>query len=300
VCTGVNIDKKKKNPFAPSAVNIGFALADSIRFISLVCSGEQGNVLSAVIGASYGINDREATEVLENWDTYCAASNVARRERYIITGNLLQAFSDFPGKLVSFTTNDGGIRKGILMPPAWKPKEGGQSVIVPIGKAMNYIKNMSEGNSVVTTNDIAIYRNSKGFKIISPKRSALKTFYTDRDIISLLFNKRDGFEMISGQMVAFVEKDNIGSLVEIMQQRYSMSITISESLFEVLHQGGPVKTSHKDPLTARAEQRFRYDKENFEKRKPPATPNANDKEKRLRIAKVKAQAKLKILELLNI
>ena len=187
-----------------------------------------------------------------------------RRPRYIITGNLLQAFSDFPGKLVSFTTTSGDIRKGILMPENWQPKKGGESVILPIGKALVYIKKMSEGNSIVTTNDIAIYCHHDAFKIISPKRGALKEFYTDQDIISLLYNKRDGFEMVSGQMVANMEKHNIGQLIEIMDDKFKMSVKVSESLFDVLMDGQTIKPATRDNLTERAKARLKEDKQNFE------------------------------------
>ena len=52
IFTGYKIDYKRKNPFAPSAVSLTFALADSTRYISLVCSGNQGIQLNAIIGAS--------------------------------------------------------------------------------------------------------------------------------------------------------------------------------------------------------------------------------------------------------
>lgn len=301
VFLGCKIDWKKKNPFAPSAVSFAFALSDSTRYIALSGSGEQGNKLGEIIGASYGLSSYQQSDIIDNWEQHTAEANAPRRSRFIVTGNLLQAFSDFPGKLVSFTTKDGDVRKGILMPDNWQPKKGSEAVIMPIGKASAYIIKMSGGNSIITTNDIALYSRGDSFKIISPKRGALKEFYTDQDIVALLFNKRDGFEMVSGQMVAYIEAANMPKLISIMDDRYKMSVKVSDSLYDVLLDGKEIENTFKqDVLTEKAKKKYEEDKRNFEGRKTEPKQTGDNKEKRIRIAKVKAAAKLKLLKLLEV
>jgi hypothetical protein len=46
----------------------------------------------------------------------------------------------YKGKLVSYTTIDGGIKKGILMPEYWEPgNDVQQKTVVPISRAMKII-----------------------------------------------------------------------------------------------------------------------------------------------------------------
>jgi hypothetical protein len=42
---------------------------------------------------------------------YTRGNNVDRKIRHIVTGNLLQAFNDIKGKLVSYTTLSGQVKK---------------------------------------------------------------------------------------------------------------------------------------------------------------------------------------------
>jgi hypothetical protein len=87
--------------------------------------------------------------------------------RHIITANLLQAFSDFKGKLVSYTTNDGQTKKGILMPENWNPGEQIQDrVVVQILKALPTVKSITQNSHIVTNNGISIFRTGSHFKIL--------------------------------------------------------------------------------------------------------------------------------------
>src|SRR5512138_398296 len=99
VFLGFTIDSKKKNPYAPSAIKVRFAIANSSKYLAIPASYSEE--IMAVIGASADIPQPEMKELLNEWDLYTKDNHVDRRIRHIITGNLLQAFSDFKGKLVS-------------------------------------------------------------------------------------------------------------------------------------------------------------------------------------------------------
>jgi hypothetical protein len=119
VFLGFIIDKKKKNPYAPSSMRLRFALASSNKYIAIPASYAQD--VRAIIGASVGLPHLEKESLLAKWEASIKESTVDRKMRHIITGNVLQAFSAYKGKLVSYTTIDGGIKKGILMPEYWEP-----------------------------------------------------------------------------------------------------------------------------------------------------------------------------------
>ena len=81
--------------------------------------------------------EMEREDLLNEWETEIKQKTKDRGIRYIITGNLLQAFGSESGKLVSYTTIEGQTKKGILMPEEWQPKEMGQrKITVPIIKAL--------------------------------------------------------------------------------------------------------------------------------------------------------------------
>ena len=51
VFLGFQVDERKPNPFAPSAVKARFAISDSNRYMVLSCSGEQGALIQRIIGS---------------------------------------------------------------------------------------------------------------------------------------------------------------------------------------------------------------------------------------------------------
>src|SRR5690606_10405194 len=102
-------------------------------------------------GASVGIPHLEKDVLLAKWDAAIKESTVDRKLRHVITGNVLQAFSAYKGKLVSYTMIDGGVRKGILMPEYWEPgNEVQQKTVVPISRALKIIRSITIGSSITT------------------------------------------------------------------------------------------------------------------------------------------------------
>ncbi len=227
VFLGFVIDKKKKNPYAPSAIKLRFAIANSSKYLTIPAS--YSDDIMAIIGASADIEQPSQNEFLNEWEDYTKQNNVDRRIRYIITGNLLQAFSDFKGKLVSYTTNDDKTIKGILMPENWNPGEQVQDrVVVPIIKALPLIKSLTHNNQIVTNNGLSIFRVSDGYKlIIAASRSRGGDIYLDETILKLV--EKNNFEKVAEKMVAVLPEKNINKLIEQLQNKHSLSVTIRSS-----------------------------------------------------------------------
>jgi hypothetical protein len=232
VFLGFIIDKKKKNPYAPSSIKLRFAIANSNKYIAIPTS--YNTDVMAIKGESVSINDKGIADTLIEWETAVKTGTVDRKIRHIITGNLLQAFSDYKGKLVSYTTIDGATKKGILMPDNWIPKEESKGKVnVPIGKAVKVIASLTIGNSIYTNNGLSIIRQNNNYKIIVPaSRQKGGAFYLDTDILKLVENNR--FEKLADKMVALMHLNHINKLVELLQSKHSSSVTLSASQFDII------------------------------------------------------------------
>ncbi|HEV8283811.1 MAG TPA: DNA methyltransferase [Chitinophagaceae bacterium] len=224
VFLGSVIDRKKKNPYTPSAIKLRFAIANSTKYVTIPASYSED--VMAIIGASADISQPGKADLLSNWEKYTKDNHVDRRIRHIITGNLLQAFGDLKGKLVSYTTIDKEVKKGILMPEHWDPKEKVQdNVVVPILKALPIIKSLVQDKHIVTNNGISIFRTKDHFKIIvSASRSKGGDIYLDKQILEIV--EKNNFEKTSDKMIAVLPEKKIDELVELLQVNHGCSVTI--------------------------------------------------------------------------
>jgi hypothetical protein len=232
VFLGFVIDKKKKNPYAPSAMKLRFAIASSSKYLAIPASYSED--IMAIIGASSEAHQPSLNVLYNEWEKYTKENNVDRRIRHIITGNLLQAFSDFKGKLVSYTTKDSEVKKGILMPENWNPSEQIQDrVVVPIIKGAVLIKSLTQNGHITTNNGVSFFKTGDYFKIIvAASRAKGGDIYLDMQILDLVEKKN--FEKTSDKMVAMLHEKKIDKLIELLQTNHSCSLTISTSQFNQL------------------------------------------------------------------
>jgi hypothetical protein len=240
VFLGFILDKKKKNPYAPSSMRLRFAIASSNKYIAIPASYVQD--IRAIIGAGVGLPHLDKEALLAKWEASIKESTVDRKIRHIITGNVLQAFGAYKGKLVSYTTIDGKIKKGILMPEYWEPgDEVQQKIVVPISRTMKVIRSMTLGSSITTNNLISIFKQSGvAYKIlVSSARSRGGDVYLDPDILEIV--DRKNFEKISDKMTAIVHEDNIDRFVEILQEKFNDSISLNQSQYELVKSEIPKK-----------------------------------------------------------
>lgn len=248
---GFAIDTKKKNPYAPSAIKLRFAIANSSKYLAVPASYSED--IMAIIGASVDVPEDSLLVLLNQWDEYTKQNNVDRRIRHIITGNLLQAFSDFKGKLVSYTTNDGQTKKGILMPENWNPTEQVQDkVVVPILKALPLIKSLQYSGHIVTNNGLSIFKQGAFFRfIVSASRVKGGDIYLDRQLLELVQN--NNFEKTSDKMVALVPEANIDKAVAVLQNNHSLSVTIHSYQLKDL-KADAIRFKNRKPILLPAEE----------------------------------------------
>jgi predicted RNA methylase len=243
---GFIIDKKKKNPYSPSSMRLRFAVASSNKYIALPASYAQD--IRAIIGASVGLPHLEKDALLSKWEASIKESTVDRKICHIITGNVLQAFSAYKGKLVSYTTTGGGIKKGILMPEYWEPgNDVQQKTVVPVSRAIKIIRSLTIGSSITTKNNISVFRQPGQFKlVVSSARSRGGDVYLDPDILEVV--DKNNFEKVSDKMVATLDEGQIDRLIEILQEKFNDSISLTPAQYEMIKGEIPEKQSRPKPV----------------------------------------------------
>ncbi|MEZ4923072.1 MAG: strawberry notch C-terminal domain-containing protein [Crocinitomicaceae bacterium] len=228
VFLGFQIDTKRNNPYAPSAIKLRFAIASSQKYIAIPASYIKD--INAIKGASIGISYTGFDDILKEWTAKIEEENKDRTIRYIITGNILQAFSDFKGKLVSYTTDKSEVKKGILMSENWSADtETKGRVIVPIAKAFRIIRSMTNGSALYPSHNLAFFKQyDETFRIAVPaSRKKGSEVYLDEDLLKLVRN--NNFEKVGDQMTAFLEESNLESFLEVLQEKLGVTVALTAS-----------------------------------------------------------------------
>ena len=227
ISLGVVVNKKKKNPYARSAVKIKIAIANGLKYITIPASRDED--VSKIIATSHDIKDEGLDELLVDWESEIKSRAKDRGIRYMVSGNLLQAFDDSDeqgGKLVSYTTQEDQVKKGILMPEDWRPPDlGKQKVTVPIIKAIKLLQSLTEGHSLIASGNLSFIKGHSTYTLVVPSsRSKGGAIYMDEEIWPLIVNNK--FEIASDKMKAILPENNIEALVEILQRKHSISLKV--------------------------------------------------------------------------
>lgn len=232
VFLGFIIDKKKKNPYAPSNIRLRFAIASSAKYIAMPASYTKD--INGIMGASYAVPTKSLDETLSSWDDAIKEADINRNTRYVITGNLLQAFSEFKGKLVSYTLKQGGVQKGILMPEYWEPAENMEDVVtVPVTRAEKVIASLVKGDGITTENGTTILNSGEALKIIVPgSRQKGGDVYLDADILELVDS--NNFEKASDKMVAYLQHAKLSAFLTILQGKFNDSVKLKQRQFSLI------------------------------------------------------------------
>jgi hypothetical protein len=299
---GFDINTKRNNPYAPSAVKLRFAIADSRKYIVLPASGDTAKEIERIQARSFQLSTSQKESLIDKWDEAIKDFTQDRQIRYIVTGNILQGSADFSGKLVSYSTKGKGVQKGILMSEAWSPdsadKNSNSYVVAPISKLQKHIMSLRSGATISTENKITIARHyDDTFKIIMPKSKTHIPIYTDTDVVKLLENSRDGFEMVSGNMKASVSESKMSKLINLLGERFSLSVKVPRTYFEEYLENGSKRNDTTDSLTKEAMEMFEQDKKQFSQRLAKQIQNTSKtktitikQDKKLILVKLRAKA----------
>lgn len=230
VFLGVQIDPKKDNPYAPSAVRFRFAIASSYRYIAIPASYNQE--LLAIKGASLDLKQQSFDQLEKDWEKTVRENSKDRIVRYIVTGNILQAFSDVSGKLVSYSTENGETKKGILLPEYWKAeKELGGKVTVPVLVAQKIIGSMAKASVLQASHLMSIVRlNETQFRLIVPSaKNKGGEIYLDGQLVRLVNGQN--FDKSGVNMVGDFQHENLIAILEVLQNK-GVTVSVSRNIVE--------------------------------------------------------------------
>ncbi|MFO7189934.1 MAG: PLxRFG domain-containing protein [Pseudomonadota bacterium] len=168
-----NIERKKtvSNPVAMGAWRVTFAVADGARSITIPMSklamDDSAEGKMHVSPAAVGPANKPILELFDE------GQSVSRERRIIVTGNLLAGFSKVgKGQIAHYTTADGRVQQGILMPRSFNLKEFAeqQPVILEPSQVAPFLAKAPNG--IVKSTDGAlsvVRRDGEGYSLATPR-----------------------------------------------------------------------------------------------------------------------------------
>ena len=242
------IDIKITDNYSPTASTISFATLDGRRKITFPIHGlvGSGDKKVDVISTIYRLtkqaeamddnNYRVVNKSIDNWDRMI--SNESRKDGYIITGNLMQALIDtkaqgLGGQLVKYTTDNGEVKTGILMPDRFKPTDAATEKAIS-SKAEDFMSgkttDIMSSDGDVRLISVSSWRGTT-IELRVPKSKAKGgKYYLDEKLRSLA----DGndFYTKGGSMVANLQPENVRSALDRLS---ALGVKVREERKEGTH-----------------------------------------------------------------
>lgn len=247
VVTGLYFLKPVGDPtrYNPANVRITAAIYGPERTWTLKFNSPE---VFAAMGMSSYNQEVFLKDVLYNWNRHDSASN-KKEEQFIATGNMLLSAKNVflqgaGGKLIKYSTHDGGLRSGIIVQKAVDNKGREQKSEPKTRRSVRALADelmmtrpgyqqyfYVEGTAL--NNAIAFVRTrDEMFRVTMPKTTAFKLYYGDKDLVSLLF--QDTYDRSRGLPKAFVSyppnllagylhRDDLQAFLDILADKYQMT-----------------------------------------------------------------------------
>ena len=141
-------------------------------------------------------------------EIFDAGSEERREKRWMVTGNLLAGFTDYPGQIVFYRKNDGSIAQGILMPRTFDFEKAEKEAPVKIKKAEDAIRFLKEvPYASVGSKDKVLRVAQRGgmYSFVVPRSKRVGgTFFSDDGLMKALGTQ---FTSRGSDMIANVYSD---------------------------------------------------------------------------------------------
>jgi hypothetical protein len=251
---GYSISFEEKNPYAPSNIKLKFAFLSQQKYLSLPAS--KFDILDGIYSRTSQMYYTDKDTFLERWDSEALKNSADRVQRYIVTGNILQAMgkNEFStGSLINYTTNNGGFKRGILLPELFSLIDNKSAKIkVPITKALPILlNNLSDGNELNTDSNLTIiFREQyyqKYYEILVPSKELGERYYTDSFLISMSRDAR-GFSASGSRMSCIIMQENLAQTLEYLETTFGLSVELSASQFLIIEDTIPVEEDEDDEI----------------------------------------------------
>lgn len=231
---GFDIDISKPKAFLPSNVTLKFAINDSRRTLTLPASRD--NLVNTIREFSYSLSESFKANTLKEWDTLKKPKD--REKRYMVTGNILQGLGNESyrkGNIVKYSTEDGFINTGILLPESFDIEQefGIEQISVPAKKALSIILQLPVGQSISTKSDggdpevvITKGRNRYSIRVPLPKQTGGK-YYLNEGLKKIVQGGR--WDSVGRSMEAFVDESRLEELLTALGNQFATSFMVDKS-----------------------------------------------------------------------
>jgi hypothetical protein len=230
--TDISSTNRTKNPASGSNWKMQVVLANGDAK-SLTLSFSQ-------IGSAYELQNVRNVNFLNSetgksewgtvYDMLDKSSKLLREKRWIVTGNILAGYTNYPGQIITYTKKDGTIGQGVLMGRQYDfEKDQAESPvrITSVENAMKFMLAFKDGVISSTDGNFRIENKSKSyrtlFKILTPaaKRTGGQ-FYLNKDITKITGD----FYKSGSKMYANVDgEDNLRSVFETVLGMDEVTLT---------------------------------------------------------------------------
>lgn len=215
---GMFLGFKMKEKLNPSSITAEFATLDGRRNINVPLSKVQ--FLNAVRSETMS-NMRFMKATVENWDSMIPKRT--RKTAHIVTGNLLQAYGNekLKGQLISYTTKDGQIKEGILLPETYKAGE--QTMRQQV---INNLDNLRDGKPLIDKkNNVSIVKQGSNYAINVPLSKARGgKYFLDAGLREFVYNK--DFSQVGDVMRGIVSEENIKDALQYLSDKFNISVDV--------------------------------------------------------------------------
>ena len=220
IFVGFDINPKSRNPFAPSAIKLKFVTNDTQR--SVTVPGSNVAFINSAIADTGHLSQYARNDIYQNWDSKLDSNNF--ETRLIATGNILQAMGKLDGKgqLIQFTTKDGSIKNGVLLPKNMKEAKLKKlnKVRVKAVEAEKQVFDLRAGHSLEMTSGVSFERDWHGTIRLNVQSSKVKggKFFLDTDLRDLVgdFTKR------GSKMKVDVPSESVSRVLKILTDKFSV------------------------------------------------------------------------------
>jgi hypothetical protein len=166
--------------------------------------------------------------VARQWAELVKNRQTNRTTAYIVTGNLLKGLAENAGRLISYTTADGGVKKGILKADGWEPGSDANAkpVMIPVANAGKTLLALPVGKMLSTNVGLTFMRQFDGFVVLVPgTKKAGGALFLDRNLFELVEGQR--FEKVADKMRAKLEEDNLGAFLQVLSLSHGATLAVS-------------------------------------------------------------------------
>lgn len=231
-----------------SEIKVKIAFPSSLKQIEVIGSSQTAKEIVTATNWDAEIRTHEKWKVnrfLDEWDFKIKDDIVPRLKRTIITGNLLKAISktEFAtGKLISYTTSDGKLKKGILLSNAanalgamLQNDPAKMPVKVPIYAMIDKIQTMKFDEKFTISSEAFLMRKMNDYKLFVQLGAKGKgSIPADKDEELQQLTIQGKFEKRNGFWEANIAPGIIQTLVTILWEKYKITADVPRAYFELI------------------------------------------------------------------